>query len=473
MAKIRKTKIICTIGPATGDRKMLGELIRAGMDVARLNFSHGEPKVFGQWIQAIRGEAQAQSKTVAILQDLPGPKLRTGPVKAGEVILKDGARFLLRTEPDEGSEHSVQISYAKLPQEVSIGDPIFIDDGRIRLKVIRTSLAEIETEVIGGGLLRSGRGINVPQSALSMDSVTDRDLAYLDFGLTHGVDWVAVSFIRSSRDIETVRAHCMAAGKRPKLMAKIERREALVCLDEIVRACDGVMVARGDLGVEIPVEEVPMAQKRIISLANQLGKPVITATQMLETMVEQPWPTRAEVTDVANAVLDGTDAVMLSQETSVGKYPLKAVEIMDRVVREVENHVGSVHRTEGLEGSGEDVSEAVVHGACHMAGEVRAGMIATITRTGRTAQRLSAARPDIPIVAVVAEGEIGRWLVMHRGVIPLVVDRLEDLEGRSERIFEPLCAAKLAKAGDLIILTGGLPSGKSGSTSFVKVLTVT
>lgn len=452
---------------------MLRQLIRAGMDVARLNFSHGELAQFKEWIKIIREEAADLGKTVAILQDLPGPKLRTGPVKEGEVVLKERSRFLLRTDPDEGSAHSVQISYAKLPEEVSPGDPIFIDDGRIRLKVIKTSRTEIETEVIGGGRLRGQRGLNVPESQLSISTVSDRDLSYLDFGLAHDVDWVAVSFVRSREDLEKVRSHCTAAGKNPKLMAKIERREALVSLDEIIQSSDGVMVARGDLGVEIPVEQVPMAQKRIIALANQKGKAVITATQMLESMVQHPWPTRAEVTDVANAVLDGTDGVMLSQETSIGLHPLEAIQIMDRVSREVEDQVQPVDAAERRDEPSEDVSEAVVHGACHIADEIEARLIVAMTRTGRTAQRFSAARPKMPIVALVPDEETARMLVMHRGVVPLLAEHMEALERQPETIINLIKTAGLAQPGDRIILTGGLPSGKAGATRFAKVLNIT
>ena len=255
-------------------------------------------------------------------------------------------------------------------------------------------------------------------------------------------------------------------------MAKIERREALARLDEIVRAADGVMVARGDLGVEIPIEQVPMAQKRIIALANRMGKPVITATQMLESMVEHSWPTRAEVADVANAILDGTDAVMLSQETSIGKYPLEAVATMDRVAREVEDRVGAVHTREEFGESGDGISEAVVHGASHIAGEIEASLIVAVTRTGRTAEHLSAARPNLPIVAVVSDETIGRQLVLRRGVIPLAVDRLEGLDRAPDPLFKPLCAKGWAHPGDRIILTGGIPSGAPGSTSFVRVLRI-
>ncbi|MHB8482607.1 MAG: pyruvate kinase [Nitrospiria bacterium] len=469
---IRKTKIICTIGPATEDPMVLRELILSGMDVARLNFSHGNLELFGKWIRLIRSEAKALARTVAILQDLPGPKIRTGPIKDVEVVLIKGSRFLLRTGPDEGSNKSVQISYGKLPQEVSAGDPIFIDDGRIRLKVIRSTRFEIETEVVGGGKLRGECGINVPESALSISSISDRDLEFLEFGLARGVDWVALSFVKSAEDINQVRAHCRAAGKNPRIIAKIERREALHRLEEIVMASDAVMVARGDLGIEIPVEQVPMAQKTIIDLANRKGKPVVTATQMLESMVENPWPTRAEVADIANAVLDGTDALMLSEETSIGKFPLEAVRIMARASREVEDRVQTNHAGGLFEASGEDVSGAVVHGACLIAAEIQAGVIAAVTRTGRTAERFSAARPNLPIVAVVSDEEIGRQLVLRRGVIPLAVDRLDEIDQAPEILFKQLCAKGWTRPGDRIILTGGIPSGGPGSTSFVRVLQI-
>jgi pyruvate kinase len=442
------------------------------MDVARLNFAHGELALFQAWIGAIREEAALQGKVVAILQDLPGPKLRTGPVKEGAVTLKPGARLLLRTEPHEGSEQSVHIDYAKLPDEVAVGDPIFIDDGRIRLRVVRRAAAEIETEVVEGGRLRGGRGVNVPESALSISAVTERDLALLDFGLAHGVDWVALSFVRSAEEIEHIRAHAATRGKSPKVMAKIERREALARLDDIIRSADGVMVARGDLGVEISVEQVPMAQKQIIALCNRMGKPVVTATQMLESMVEHPEPTRAEVADVANAVLDGTDAVMLSQETSLGTYPLEAIRMMDRVAREVEDRVEMARNVEAPLGEDEGVSDAVAHAACHIAGKIGAKVIAAITRTGRTAERISAARPNLPVVAMVSDDPVARGLVMYRGVIPWVVDRFADFDRAPEAVALVMRAREMAAAGDRIVLTGGVPSGEPGSTSFVRVLRI-
>jgi pyruvate kinase len=448
---------------------MLKELIRAGMDVARLNFSHGEPALFEEWIRIIREESESMEKTVAILQDLPGPKIRIGNVKGGEVNLKAGSRFILRTGSDAGSENSVQISYAKLPEEVSVGDPVFIDDGHIRLKVIRIFSTGIETEVIAGGKLRSEQGMNVPQSNLSVPSLSEHDLTQLDFGLAHGVDWVALSFVRKAEDIEQVRSYCQARGKNPKLMAKIERREALTHLESILQSCDGVMVARGDLGVEIPVEQVPLAQKKIIALANKMGKPVVTATQMLESMVEQPWPTRAEVADVANAVLDGTDAVMLSQETAIGKYPLQAIGIMDRVILELENHHKKYPPGEKRKEPVKDISEAVTNGACHIANQIKASIIVAVTQTGKTAQRLSSARPYVPIVALISNKEASRQLAMYWGVIPLILNDLAGLDQKPEFIFELISKKGLTLPGEAIILTGELPSENPGSTSFVRV----
>lgn len=466
---MRNTKIICTIGPATSSRKMLSELIQAGMNVARLNFSHGDPSQFEKWIQIIREESDAMEKTVAILQDLPGPKIRIGTVHEGEVILKAGSRFILRTDADGGSERSVQISYSRLPEEVSVGDPIFIDDGHIRLKVVRVLSTEIETEVIAGGKLRSEQGINVPETNLSIPSISKHDLAQLDFGLAQDVDWVALSFVRKAEDIEEVRSYCQAKGKYPKLMAKIERREAMLHLESILQSCDGVMVARGDLGVEIPVEQVPLAQKKIIALANRLGKPVVTATQMLESMVEQPWPTRAEVADVANAVLDGTDAVMLSQETAIGKYPLQAVGIMDRVILELENHHKKNPEGERRREPVKDVPEAVTNGVCHIANQIKASIIVAISQTGKTAQRLSAARPHVPIVALTENKKVSRQLIIYWGVIPFYINPLSGIDQKLELIFELIQRKGLALPGEAIILTGELPAGGSGSTSFIRV----
>ncbi|HXN07149.1 MAG TPA: pyruvate kinase [Nitrospiria bacterium] len=465
----RSVKIVCTVGPATRKREMLRALIRAGMDVARLNFSHGEQSQFEDWIRMIREESESMEKTVAILQDLPGPKIRIGEIQQGEVILKTGSRFILKTGHDAGSEKSVQISYSKLPQEVSAGDPIFIDDGHIRLKVMRVLSAEIETEVISGGKLRSEQGINVPQSNLSMPFLSEHDLTLLAFGLAQGVDWVALSFVRSAEDIEEVRSFCQSRGQNPKLMAKIERREALEHLEPILQSCDGVMVARGDLGVEIPVEEVPLAQKKIIGLANRLGKPVVTATQMLESMVEQPWPTRAEVADIANAVLDGTDAVMLSQETAIGKYPLEAVGIMARVISELENHHKKHPALERRKETVPGISEAVTDGACHIANRIKASIIVAVSPTGLTAQRLSAARPHVPIVVLTSDQKISRQLVLYWGVIPLLLNDLEGIEQKPEFIFELIHKKGLIQPGEAIILTGELPAGKPGSTSFIRV----
>jgi pyruvate kinase len=466
---MRNTKIVCTIGPATANRKMMNKLIRAGMDVARLNFSHGEKSQFEEWIQMIREESESMQKTVAILQDLPGPKIRIGKIQDGEVILKTGSLFILKTGPDEGSENAVQISYSKLPQEVSVEDPIFIDDGHIRLKVTRVFSNEIETKVIAGGKLRSEQGINVPQSDLSMPFLSEHDLTQLEFGLAQDVDWVALSFVRSAEDIEQVRSFCQTKGKSPKLMAKIERREALLHLEQIVKSCDGVMVARGDLGVEIPVEQVPLAQKKIIGLANRLGKPVVTATQMLESMVEQPWPTRAEVADIANAVLDGTDAVMLSQETAIGKYPLQAVEIMARVISELENHKEKHALPERRKEPISGISEAVTDGACHIANQIKASIIVALSPTGLSAQRLSTARPHVPIVVLTADQNISRQLVLYWGVTPLLLSDLEGIEQKPEFIFKLIHRKGLIQKGEAIIFTGELPAGKPGSTSFIRV----
>lgn len=466
---MRNTKIVCTIGPATASRKMLKDLIHAGMNVARLNFSHGEPAQFEKWIQIIREESDSMEKTVAILQDLPGPKIRIGNVKEGEVTLKAGSRFILRTDADPGSEKSVQISYSKLPEEVLVGDPIFIDDGHIRLKVIRVFSTEIETEVIAGGKLRSEQGINVPETNLSMPSISKHDLTQLDFGLAQDVDWVALSFVRKAEDIEQIRSYCQARGKSPKLMAKIERREAMLHLEPILQSCDGVMVARGDLGVEIPIEQVPLAQKKIIALANRMGKPVVTATQMLESMVEQPWPTRAEVADVANAVLDGTDAVMLSQETAIGKYPLQAIGIMDRVILELENHHKKNPPGERRKEPVKETSEAVTNGVCHIANQVKASIIVAISQTGKTAQRLSAARPHVPIVALTEDKKVSRQLIMYWGVIPLLLNDLAGIDQKPELIFELIQKKGLILPGEAIILTGELPSGNPGLNSFIRV----
>jgi pyruvate kinase len=466
----RRTKIVCTIGPASNSPEMLEALMKAGMDVARLNFSHGTPESHAKVVERIRAISSGLGVAVAILQDLPGPKTRTVGPQGGPVELADGARFVLTTREVKGSAEEVGVTLPSLPQDVRPGDAILLDDGKIELRVIKTAGHDVETVVITGGMLSASKGINVPGVTLSVSSLTERDIELLRFGLEIGVDIVALSFVRSVSDVNTARQVISETDKRPLLIAKLEKHEALDNLEEILDAIDGLMVARGDLGVEIPIERVPLEQKRIITAANRVGKPVITATQMLESMVSNPRPTRAEVTDVANAIFDGTDAVMLSGETASGEYPVQAVRMMDRVAREVEpalNYTGILHEKEATL---EDATfDAISFSAVHTAHQLNAAAIVAFSASGATARRVAKYRPRVPVLAITPEQATWHRLALSWGVTPYLVPDLASIE---EMTAEAQLAAKgsgLAHSGDRIVIVAGVPVGASGRTNLVRV----
>ena len=365
---LRRTKIVCTIGPGSSSPTIIEKLLRAGMDVARINFAHGTHREQAKLIQAIRGEAEHISMPVSVIQDLPGPKDRTGRVKNGSVILDEGDDFILTTRPIFGDRHQVSIDWSDLPKTVKLGDTIFLDDGNIRLEVININTNDVKCKVLVGGRLADHRGINVPGIARAVNAMTEEDWGHLNFGIKHDVDFIALSFVQDAEDILKIRRFLEKKNISKMLIAKIERREALDNLDEIIEVTDGVMVARGDLGIEIPIQKVPTTQKAIIQKCNRLGKPVIVATQMLESMVNSPRPTRAEVTDIANAIFDGTDALMLSEETAIGNYPIEAVSMMAQVSLEAE---AALPYEEILAKKGKDLQpqtdDAISYAACHTA----------------------------------------------------------------------------------------------------------
>jgi pyruvate kinase len=464
-----RTKIVCTIGPASRSPEILADLIRAGMNVARLNFSHGSHSEHAEVIRHLRRLADELSRPVAILQDLGGPKIRIGSMSGGTVTLEPGSTFTLTSRQVRGNSREVSVSYPALSRDVRRGDTLLLGDGAIELRVTRVMTQEIKCRVIIGGALSSHKGINLPSRSLRLPSLTEKDKRDLTFGLRHGVDYIALSFVRSANDI--LRAKKLMAARKCDipLVAKIEKHEALDNIDEIIPLVGSVMVARGDLGVEIPLETVPRVQKWLIRKSNVSGKPVITATQMLRSMVENPRPTRAEVTDVANAVLDGTDAVMLSEETAIGGFPVEAVRMMAKVVEDAERefpHAEWIRRWWGK--GGKSLSEAVAFSACNLAEDIGAAAIISFTQSGLTARLVSKFRPACPILALTPLPETYRRLGLVWGVTPVMVTGLKTTDDVIDRAFEAARKSGLAKRGQKVVITAGVPLGVPGKTNLVK-----
>lgn len=465
----RFCKIICTIGPASSSPDMLRQLIAAGMDVARLNFSHGDHASHAKTIAIIRELALQAGRPVAILGDLQGPKLRVGELPAAGFTLQPGqeVRFTCGA-PQEGS---IPCQYADLPQLVEPGDRMLLDDGMMEVEVLETRADGISARVISGGVLHAHKGINLPRTNITISSITEKDVADLHFALAQGVDWLALSFVRSAADMAVLRERVAAAqssGPGPQLIAKIEKPEAVQNIEEIIAASDGIMVARGDLGIEIPAEDVPMIQKDIIRLCNQAGKPVITATQMLDSMMRNPRPTRAEASDVANAVLDGTDAVMLSGETAAGKYPLPALTTLDRIVRRAEKAPHAEVTPHNRERVG-DATQAIAHAASDLATYLQARAIVAPTASGYTARLVSRYRPRVPIIAVTPDPAIQRQLNLLWGVIPLRAPRRQTTDVVISDSVEMARQAGLVQAGDLVIVTAGTAASGPGTTDLIKI----
>jgi pyruvate kinase len=428
----RQTKIVCTIGPATSAEADLQALIEAGMNVARLNFAHGDHAQHGVILARIRALAERLDVPIAVLQDLAGPKVRIGIVTDGSITLQAGDRLVLTTIPVEGSASRVSVSYANLPHEVEAGDGLLLADGTIQLRVESMTETDIHCRVVVGGRLGSRKGINVPSGLSGLPVLSEKDLHDLRFGLEQRVDYVGLSFVRSVEDVHTARAHIAALGGQVPVIAKIETQAALDNFDAIADAADGMMIARGDLSLETPFARVPVVQKQLIAKANGRAKPVITATQMLYSMVSSPQPTRAEVADVANAILDGSDAVMLSEETAVGEHPARAVEVMAAIARETERGaLPDASSPSTMEPLTEE--EAVVQAACQLASRVRSDVIVTITATGESARFAAKCRTREPILALTSDRATYRRLALVRGVVPLilpapVLDAAEPLE---------------------------------------------
>ncbi len=461
----KRTKIIATIGPASSSAAVIAKLIRAGMDVARLNFSHGERKDHKKRIRLIRQEAARAGKQIAIIQDLQGPKIRVGVVEHDAVTLRRGDTVTVTTRTITGTTDLIPVTYSRLAKDLRTGETILLDDGRLELTVIKKEANSLRCKVIRGGVLKSHKGINLPGSHLSLPSLTHKDKEDLLFGIEQEVDYVALSFVRSADDIEHARRFIRTTGADIPIIAKIEKPEALQNLDGIVGAADGVMVARGDLGVEMPPEQVPLLQKKIITACNKAEKPVITATQMLESMIVSPQPTRAEASDVANAILDGTDCVMLSEETAAGKYPVQAVEVMARIAVQAETSLSPVPPDRDISG----VGESVAHAACRAAEEQRARAVVTFTQSGTTALLVSKHRPTVPVIAATPFETIARRISLYWGVMPVILKTRHTTDAMIASVERAMLRRKLVKRTDLIVITAGVPIGEAGSTNMMKI----
>lgn len=469
-----KARIVCTLGPASREHAVLTKMLEVGMDVARLNLSHGTHDEHARMITGVRMAAEERGEPVCILQDLQGPKIRIGDLPGGFVELITGRTVVITTDPGPGSPERVPTSYASLPQDVQPGDTILLDDGKLRLTVLETTERDVRCEVVVGGKLGSRKGLNLPGSTLSIPSFTPKDLDDLAFGIRHDVDCTALSFVRSAEDVRALRAAIGAiAGADPyhPIVAKIEKPQALRDIDNIIAEADGIMVARGDLGVEVPPEEVPLHQKSIIAKCNRAGKPVIVATQMFESMITNSTPTRAEASDVANAVLDGADAVMLSGETSVGAYPVEAVAMMMRIINNVETHAAWPQRAEMLPGNGgRDYHDALGRAACVLAAQISASAIVAVTENGMTARIVAHHRPRTPIVAITNSGATLRRLNLIWGVRGLLVDqRYPDSDSTLRAVEDRLMMEGVLRQGEMYVLVAGQPLFAGGGTNFIKV----
>lgn len=467
LAPVRRVKIVATLGPATSTPERIRELLRAGVDVVRLNFSHGSHQEHAHLFNAVRQVSRELDKHVAVLQDLQGPKIRTGALVDGRSIeLVPGKELIITSAPVVGEAGIVPTTYPDLPKVVSPGSRILLDDGRMEVRVETVTGQQVRCRVVKGGLLGANKGINLPGVALDITGFTDKDRADLEFGLELGVDWIAMSFVRRGEDVRPLREVLKRHRVRVPMLAKIERPEALDNLHDILRVFDGIMVARGDLGVELAPEEVPMWQKTMIRQARGMGKATIVATQMLESMMENPRPTRAEASDVANAVLDGTDAVMLSGETSVGSYPVEAVSVMARIIEKAEAAY-LPHEVEHAGRSSE--AHAVAHAVCGLATDLGSRAIVVLTRSGMSARMVSKGRPSAPIIALTRTETLARQLALWWGVTPILMTFPNSTEAAFARMDETLLRRGLARPGDGVIVVGSTPFTSRGHTNFVKV----
>lgn len=463
---MRKVKIVCTIGPATSQIPVIDKMIRAGMNVARLNFSHGTHGQHREAVERIRQVSRKYDSPVALLQDLKGLKIRVGALKGGSVVLKKNSTLILTIKKIEGSSEEVPVSYRHLVKDVNPGDKILMDDGLIQLKVTGREKGRVITKVIEGGVLKEKKGVNLPGTRISGDVFTGKDREDLEFGIKMGIDYVAMSFVRSGQDIKRVKNWLRKRNADIPVIAKIENSLALDNIDEIINAADGLMVARGDLGVELPPEQVPLIQKDLIERCNAVMKPVITATQMLESMTQHVTPTRAEAADVANAVLDGTDALMLSAETSVGRYPVEALRMMDRIIRFTEESKSYKYPVDIVSNN---FAQALAESACSSAADINSKAVVAFSRSGFTALLVSKFRPAVPIICFTVNDKVRRRMGLYRGVNPYVMKfpgNTDEMISESERA---LLKKRLVRKGDSIVIIASSPFALGGKTNIMKL----
>ena len=465
---IRKTKIVCTIGPASDG--LLEQLINSGMNVARINMSHGSIKEHLQRIKNIRSAAEKCTKDIGILLDIQGPKIRLGEVKPDPLMVNSGEQIVLTISPCIGNEQKIYVNYPDLINDVKPQDVIYIDDGLIELKVVKIDGDDVYCKVAVGGRLGSRKGVTLPGIDVKLPPLTDEDIKHIEFGIANGIDFVAASFVRKASHVLLVKDIIKDLNSDTPVIAKIENAEGIRNIDEIIAVADGVMVARGDLGVEIPPEEIPLAQKLIIKKCNERGIPVITATQMLDSMMRNPRATRAEITDVANAIFDGTDAVMLSGETAIGKYPIKAVELMNKIAVRIEESFDYMARFEvGRKNRRQSIADAISLATCQTAHDLNVKAILCITQSGATARAIAKYRPDATIIAVCPHQSVVNRLMLSWGINPVVAGRPENTEHLINAAVEAVKNLKLVKSGEIVTITAGVRTGIPGSTNLLLV----
>ena len=469
-APIRKTKIVCTMGPNLFEKHLIAPLMKAGMNVARFNFSHGTYETHQHYYDEVCRIRDELGLPVATMLDTKGPEIRVRSFKNGHVTLQYGQLFTLTTDEVEGDEERVSITYKELPQDIAVGSSILIDDGLIGMQVERIDGADIVCRVLNGGVVSNNKGVNIPNAHLSMPFISEKDHQDILFAIKNGYDFIAASFTRCADDIMQIR-HILQENNchTINIIAKIENMEGVENIDEILRVVDGVMVARGDLGVEVPLEDVPSLQKKLIQRGIAAGKPVITATQMLDSMIKNPRPTRAEATDVANAIYDGTSAIMLSGESAVGAYPVEAVETMVRIALRAEADMDYIRRFSRDTSASTDVTNAISHATVTSAHDLNASAIITVTKSGSTARILSRYRPACVIVGCTTEKHVWRQLALSWGTVPLMIAEESNTDDLFEHAVDAAVQNGLVHDGELVVLTAGVPLGISGTTNLMKV----
>lgn len=468
---MRKTKIVCTLGPSTDREGVLREMIQAGMNVARFNFSHGTHAEHKARLDALKALREELDAPVAAMLDTKGPEVRLKDFAGGRVHLTAGQEFTLTTVQVEGDAHRCSITYGELPGDVKAGDTILLDDGLVRLTVLETSGTEIRCRVENDGDMKNHKGVNVPGVRLNMPYMSQQDRDDLLFGAEQGFDYVAASFVRSAADVRELRHVLDKAGSRMRIIAKIENQEGVSNLPEILDAADGIMVARGDMGVEIDFAEIPLIQKNMIARCVACGKPVITATQMLDSMMENPRPTRAEITDVANAIYDGTSAIMLSGETAAGRYPVESVKTMDAIARRTESDINHVKRMAQMAGGRNrlSVAAATAHAACTTAQEIGADAILTVSQRGTTARLVSRFHPGTPIIACLLDQQVRRQMALYWGVEPIMMPYASSTDELVDFAVQAAAQAGIVHEGDLVVVTAGVPVGVAGTTNMIRI----